>query len=553
MTGMIIVAGLVVFTVLVSAWNHRTGRKWKRARLLSSFGQKPEEGERPSEQTRILWEKTKAENGLDDITWSDLDMDDVFARVNTCCSWMGEQVLYKRMRDMDTEPDRLAALEEDITWLDRNEKERQELQLRLFDLGKRENSCYVPELITEPEIFELEHPWVYQVLQILLIASLLGGLGAAIFFRNMEMLSPFLFLFLVNMCVYALKRSSYEINLEIISAVQALTSLAGNLAESDRICGGHFREKFQGTKEAAAKLNKVLRVLRKRQQSQYSTDLSELVRVYVKGAFLVDFVHYNRAMKEISAHREEVLRILLITGELDVAVCAASFRRSLPLFCVPEYSGHRELELRDLYNPLIDEPVYNDLSLKTGCIITGSNASGKSTFIKAAAISAVLAASVHTCAASRARLYPFDVYTSIAIRDNLLAGESYFIKEIRSMERIIRKVDEGRPVLAVIDEILRGTNTKERIAASTAVLQYLREKGCLVIAATHDLEIAENLVSGPAGYEGFYFCEEAYEQGLAFDYRIHPGICRQTNAVRLLEVFGFPEEITREARRSLEE
>lgn len=70
MTGIIAVAGLVIFTVLVSAWNHREGRKWKRARVLSSFGQKPEEGERPSEQTRILWEKTKTENGLDDITWS---------------------------------------------------------------------------------------------------------------------------------------------------------------------------------------------------------------------------------------------------------------------------------------------------------------------------------------------------------------------------------------------------------------------------------------------------------------------------------------------------
>nr|WP_326167848.1 hypothetical protein [uncultured Lachnoclostridium sp.] len=89
MTGIIAVAGLVIFTVLVSAWNHREGRKWKRARVLSSFGQKPEEGERPSEQTRILWEKTKTENGLDDITWSDLDLDDVFVRVNTCCAWVG--------------------------------------------------------------------------------------------------------------------------------------------------------------------------------------------------------------------------------------------------------------------------------------------------------------------------------------------------------------------------------------------------------------------------------------------------------------------------------
>lgn len=104
-----------------------------------------------------------------------------------------------------------------------------------------------------------------------------------------------------------------------------------------------------------------------------------------------------------------------------------------------------------------------------------------------------------------------------------MAGESYFIKEIRSMERIIRQVETSRPVLAVIDEILRGTNTRERIAASTAVLRYLREKGCLVIAATHDLEIAENLVSQAEDYEDFYFCEETCEKGLTFDYKIHRG------------------------------
>ena len=274
--------------------------------------------------------------------------------------------------------------------------------------------------------------------------------------------------------------------------------------------------------------------------------------MYVKGAFLVDFVHYNRALKEIKSHRKEVLQILFLVGELDMAVCAASFRQSLPLWCIPEFTEEKEIVLKALYNPLIDEPVYNDLELRKGCIITGSNASGKSTFIKAAAISAALAASIHTCAAASARLCPVDVYTSIAIRDDLLAGESYFIKEIRSMERIIRQVDTGRPVLAVIDEILRGTNTRERIAASTAVLRYLREKGCLVIAATHDLEIAENLVSQTEDYEGFYFCEETYEKGLIFDYKIHPGICRQTNAVRLLEVFGFPEQIIRDARKSLD-
>lgn len=552
MEGFAVVAGIVIVTVLVSSYNHRARRKWRQEKMLASFGKKPEEADISFEQIRILWEKTKEENGLDDITWNDLDMDTVFGRINTCVSWAGEQYLYKSMRDMDADPERLASLEEKITWFGHHEKERQEMQLCLSELGKREDSYYVPDFVTEPEAFELEHAWLYRGLQVLLLASLLWGIAGGLLFMDARMFSPFIILFLVNMCVYALKRSRYEINLAIIAAVQSLVSLAGKFAENEKICQGKSRESFKETEKTAAKLNRVLKVLRKRQQSQYSTDVTELISVYVKGAFLVDFVHYNRALKEIKSHRKEVLQILFLVGELDMAVCAASFRQSLPLWCIPEFTEEKEIVLKALYNPLIDEPVYNDLELRKGCIITGSNASGKSTFIKAAAISAALAVSIHTCAAASARLCPVDVYTSIAIRDDLLAGESYFIKEIRSMERIIRQVDTGRPVLAVIDEILRGTNTRERIAASTAVLRYLREKGCLVIAATHDLEIAENLVSQTEDYEGFYFCEETYEKGLTFDYKIHPGICRQTNAVRLLEVFGFPEQIIRDARKSLD-
>ena len=93
MEGFAVVAGIVIVTVLVSSYNHRARRKWRQEKMLASFGKKPEEADISFEQIRILWEKTKEENGLDDITWNDLDMDTVFGRINTCVSWAGEQYL----------------------------------------------------------------------------------------------------------------------------------------------------------------------------------------------------------------------------------------------------------------------------------------------------------------------------------------------------------------------------------------------------------------------------------------------------------------------------
>lgn len=180
----------------------------------------------------------------------------------------------------------------------------------------------------------------------------------------------------------------------------------------------------------------------------------------------------------------------------------------------------------------------------TNVMITGSNASGKSTFIKALAINVLLAQSICTCMAKKMRLPHSAIITSMAVKDNVLYGESYYIREIKYLKRIISALNDEKTVICVIDEILRGTNTEERIAASAAILRYLSEKKCITIVATHDIELTELLKNN---YENYHFTEYIQDKKILFEYKLHAGPATSRNAIKLLEYMGFPEEIIQEA------
>lgn len=138
--------------------------------------------------------------------------------------------------------------------------------------------------------------------------------------------------------------------------------------------------------------------------------------------------------------------------------------------------------------------------------------------------------------------------TSMAVKDDLMAGESYFIREIRYLKRILDNLNEDRVTVCAIDEILRGTNTGERIRASRAILEYLKDKNCIALVATHDKELTELL--GDA-YLNYHFSEEIGEDDIAFSYKIMEGPATSQNAVKLLEFAGFPKGIIEAAQRDI--
>jgi len=109
---------------------------------------------------------------------------------------------------------------------------------------------------------------------------------------------------------------------------------------------------------------------------------------------------------------------------------------------------------------------------------------------------------------------------------------------------MVELADSGRLIFLAIDEILKGTNTVERIAASKAVLRYFDSRNCLLMVATHDIELAQSF---DGVYSNYHFCESLEDGDVVFDYTIHDGISRSSNAIRLLSVIGFPDEIIDDA------
>ena len=270
----------------------------------------------------------------------------------------------------------------------------------------------------------------------------------------------------------------------------------------------------------------------------------ELLQEYYHIFTLRDLRQYRRAVKLVGKYPQQAHRLFQGAGLVDAAVAVASFRKTLPHWCRPCYIPENRLEFQGLFHPLLQDPVVNSGRLEKDVLLTGSNASGKSTFLKALAVNAILGQSLDTCAGERYCFRRGRVLSSMAVRDDITAGESYFLAEVRSLKRLTDAARTGNCLL-FIDEILKGTNTVERLAASQAVLEELHRRDCLCVAATHDLELTTQLKES---YQSFHFQERLTGEGVEFDYLLRPGPANTQNAIRLLEQMGFAAPTVKRAR-----
>lgn len=197
-----------------------------------------------------------------------------------------------------------------------------------------------------------------------------------------------------------------------------------------------------------------------------------------------------------------------------------------------------------LRNPLLPEEsaVANDASLTAGTtIITGSNMSGKTTWLRTLGMNAVLAwAGAPVCAAAFS-LSPLALYTSIRVDDSLAEGMSTFYAELLRIKEMVAAERTGRPLLLLIDEIFKGTNSADRITGARAALAHLTNAHSITLVSTHDFELCDLEVPGSRVRNAHF--EEQYQDGrIAFDYRLRAGRCQTTNAVYLLRLVGILDE-----------
>jgi membrane protein implicated in regulation of membrane protease activity len=245
---------------------------------------------------------------------------------------------------------------------------------------------------------------------------------------------------------------------------------------------------------------------------------------------------------------------LAALGRFEALSALAGLRFDHPDWAFPAVAeGENRFAAKELGHPLIanDRRVANDVTVGppgTFLLVTGSNMSGKSTLLRAIGVNAVLAQAGGPVCAASLRMPPVTLATSILVEDSLAEGVSFFMAELKRVQRIVEESDrshqEGRTLLYLLDEVLRGTNSQERQIAVRRVLRHLLSQRAIGAVSTHDLQLAE-VEELKSAIVPVHFRETLHPGGdppMTFDYKLRPGVATTTNALKLMEMVGLGPE-----------
>lgn len=542
------VAGAVIVCFLIflvfAFYQNYKNQKLRKLRIRRSFGTVPDREYDLTEYESIshyFRQKGEMDHVIDDITWNDLDMDSIFMLMNHTWSTVGESSLYNLLRRPEFSKEKLKEREELIQYFQTHEKEREKFLELCAEIGKT-GQYSIFDYIYNLADLEVERPWKHY-LNILLV---LGSVGL-IFVQPQVGILGLITMISVSMGTYYGAKKKIEPYVTSCSCLLNMLKFSSKLSklvipelESYFSILRETRKKFGNFKKKAAFFVA---------GGAVSGGLETIIIEYINYIFHFDLIQFPGIVKELKQHISDFEQMTDTIGLLESMAAIASFRAMMQEYAVPvlENSKTGYLEMEAGYHPMITDPVKNSIKVKKGVLLTGSNASGKSTFLKTVAINAILAQTIHTCMADRYESSFFRVYSSMALRDDLVGQESYYIVEIKSLKRILDALGGEVPVLCFVDEVLRGTNTVERIAASSQILKSVARQDVVCFAATHDVELTHLLEQE---YDNYHFQEEVKDNDILFNYLLYPGRATSRNAIKLLSIMGYDQAIISRAEES---
>lgn len=544
----LVLAGLIVFIVLFifvkGAYDEKKKEKQFIKDLYKNYGQFPNKKYEVTQYNSIrkYFEKHKDGFFIDDITWNDLDMDAVFMQMNHTYSSAGEEYLYYTLRNPVMKEELLKKREEKVRFFMENEDIRVKTQVLFAKMGKT-GKFSIYDYLDFLEAVEDISNWKHYLGNIAFIIAII-----LIFFNGSFGITCAIAVICLNMITYFKYKSKMEPYIISFGYIMRMLKMADVL----------MKEKIPVLSEEEKELKQLTKQFNKFKKGSWwlmsptrmsgAGDPLSIVFDYIRMVFHIDIIKFNNMMTEARGHKKEIDGIVGIFGSIETMIAIGAYRASMEEWSVPEFS--KELIcLENAYHPLIENPVKNSISVKRGVLLTGSNASGKSTFLKTVAINAILAQTINTCMAGKYVGDFYHIYSSMALRDNLGDGESYYIVEIKSLKRIIDAGTADTKILCFVDEVLRGTNTVERIAASTQILKSFAGKNTVCFAATHDIELTTLLEKE---YENYHFEEEVRDGDVFFNYELKEGKARTRNAIKLLSVMGYEKNIIEKAESMAE-
>lgn len=230
-------------------------------------------------------------------------------------------------------------------------------------------------------------------------------------------------------------------------------------------------------------------------------------------------------------------------AEADALNSLAAFAFNNPDFVLPEVTGERVLTGEQLGHPLLhaNERVCNDVSMDEGSslwIITGANMAGKSTFLRSVGVNVVLALTGSVVCAKRLVCPLMEVHSGMRNTDSITDHQSYFYAELHRLQGIVNRLNEKRNLLILLDEILKGTNSTDKLAGSEQLVSRLVNYPCFTMVATHDIALGEMETKHPS-IRNYHFESRIENDELSFDYVLRPGMSTSKNATFLMRKMGI--------------
>lgn len=531
------VIGAIIIVILLflipALYNKRKLRKM----IKNKWGTWPHEVHFDSEKSlRESYEQLKMyinkDSYIDDITWKDLNMFQVFEQINHTYSSIGSEALYRRLRSFDFDDKDQINMENLITFYKRNPRLREEIEYIFVQLGKKDSNFVVQYLMNNNQK-NLLHLGLYIFLGLLPVISLVIFLSGLFQFGFTLFLGSIIF----NLIYSQVKKIRLRSELDSLSYLVQTISTAKKLSKI----------KHPMKKELKSLLSSLQHILKFSFPFRVKGNSGgEIILDYLNMLFLIPFISYHFVFNRIKKHESEVISMWQVLGDLEAACAILNYRTVSSLHCQPDFNSNDEVIATKLYHPLVESPVVNPVNWERNTLVSGSNASGKSTYVKSIAINCILAQTIYTCLAESFSFQPGHVLTSMAVEDDVIKGDSYFIAEIKSLKRVLSKVETKERCYCFIDEILKGTNTVERIAASSSMITWLNYYPSLTFVATHDIELTEILKSQ---CDNVHFQESVTNKnGVEFDYKIRSGPATSRNALQLLQIMNFPETVVIKAK-----
>lgn len=468
-------------------------------------------------------------SGIDDITFKDLELFRLFKKMNHTDSILGAQALYLMLRKQNHSFDYHNNLKKKIIELTEQEETTKNIKFDFAQVGFFKKSLL--ELLSEGVDYNSvkKYKLMSKILRFGIIFVVLIGIvnpplavlaALAIIFSN-----------------YTIDRKINKSTAGILYDIQNMNSIFKLSKKIEGYDISSLNDEITEIKELNKKLYR-LNLKSKKVKIVYGIDDAAGFEKFF------DILFLNRANKFfsiadlINEQKELVLSLYEVLGKINSYTALVSYKLATDLTFVEFEENDFILKAEDLKHPLLSE---NQISqsfdfTEDDILITGSNASGKSTFLRNIGIAAAFANSFGMAHAKKYNTSFFKVESAIDISDSLEEKMSYFMAETKAIKRMIEKSDVKK--LLILDEIFKGTNTIDRISAAYNTLKYIA-KDSTVIAATHDIELTELLKE----FSNYHFEENIKDNDISFDYKLKVGRAESRNAIEILRVMGYPSEI----------